>query len=149
MKCMHLMAAIVAGLLAAGPSLAEKPGHAGGKGKHKQESREDAGKPAQVFADGQRKVVHEYYDEQMRYGRCPPGLAKKNNGCMPPGQAKKWSMGRPLARDVVFYEVPPALIAQIGRPPAQHRYVRVGTDLLLIALGTGIVVDAIRDLGRI
>ena len=22
-------------------------------------------------------------------GGCPPGLAKKNNGCMPPGQAKK------------------------------------------------------------
>ncbi|MGI8705354.1 MAG: hypothetical protein ACR2JJ_06110 [Sphingomicrobium sp.] len=22
-------------------------------------------------------------------GTCPPGLAKKNNGCMPPGQAKK------------------------------------------------------------
>jgi hypothetical protein len=22
-------------------------------------------------------------------GNCPPGLAKKNNGCMPPGQAKK------------------------------------------------------------
>ena len=23
------------------------------------------------------------------YGGCPPGLAKKNNGCLPPGQAKK------------------------------------------------------------
>jgi hypothetical protein len=22
---------------------------------------------------------------------CPPGLAKKHNGCMPPGQAKKWN----------------------------------------------------------
>ena len=22
-------------------------------------------------------------------GGCPPGLAKKNNGCLPPGQAKK------------------------------------------------------------
>jgi hypothetical protein len=22
-------------------------------------------------------------------GSCPPGLAKKNNGCLPPGQAKK------------------------------------------------------------
>jgi hypothetical protein len=30
-------------------------------------------------------------DRDNRYGRnaCPPGLAKKNNGCMPPGQAKK------------------------------------------------------------
>jgi hypothetical protein len=29
--------------------------------------------------------------QAMGYGAggCPPGLAKKNNGCMPPGQAKK------------------------------------------------------------
>jgi hypothetical protein len=39
---------------------------------------------------------HEGYGEryQQRYagefgGGCPPGLAKKNNGCLPPGQAKK------------------------------------------------------------
>lgn len=28
---------------------------------------------------------------------CPPGLAAKNNGCMPPGQAKKAFIGAPLA----------------------------------------------------
>ena len=27
-------------------------------------------------------------------GGCPPGLAKKNNGCMPPGQAKKLNVGQ-------------------------------------------------------
>lgn len=27
-------------------------------------------------------------------GGCPPGLAKKNNGCMPPGQAKKLYRGQ-------------------------------------------------------
>jgi hypothetical protein len=27
-------------------------------------------------------------------GGCPPGLAKKNNGCMPPGQANKLSRGQ-------------------------------------------------------
>jgi len=26
-------------------------------------------------------------------GGCPPGLAKKHNGCMPPGQAKKLNRG--------------------------------------------------------
>jgi hypothetical protein len=26
-------------------------------------------------------------------GGCPPGLAKKNNGCMPPGQARKLGNG--------------------------------------------------------
>jgi hypothetical protein len=27
-------------------------------------------------------------------GGCPPGLTKKNNGCMPPGQAKKLARGQ-------------------------------------------------------
>ena len=27
-------------------------------------------------------------------GGCPPGLAKKHNGCMPPGQAKKLRVGQ-------------------------------------------------------
>jgi len=27
-------------------------------------------------------------------GGCPPGLAKKNNGCMPPGQARKLARGQ-------------------------------------------------------
>ena len=29
-------------------------------------------------------------------GGCPPGLAKKHNGCMPPGQAKKQAQDRHL-----------------------------------------------------
>ena len=75
-------------------------------------------------------------------------MAKKHNGCMPPGQARKWTVGRPLPREVIFYEVPPALIVQIGQPPSGYRYVRVASDILLIALGTGMVIDAIQDLGR-
>ncbi len=32
----------------------------------------------------------------------PPGLAKKNNGCLPPGQAKKrYQVGQPLPRRVL------------------------------------------------
>ena len=87
-------------------------------------------------------MAHDYYREQYRGGHCPPGLAKKNNGCMPPGQTKKWRVGYPLPRDVIYYEVPSALVVQIGRPPTGYRYVRVASDLLLIALGTGMVVDA-------
>ena len=89
-----------------------------------------------------------YAEEFRRNGRCPPGLAKKRNGCLPPGQAKKWQVGRPLPRDVVYYEVPQPLVAQIGAPPPGYRYVRVSSDILLIAIGTGMVVDGIRNLGR-
>jgi len=33
--------------------------------------------------------------------------------------------------------------------PAGHKYVRVAADILLIAVGTSMVVDAMTDLGRL
>lgn len=102
----------------------------------------------QHFDDHRRTVARDYYRQHYSSGRCPPGLAKKNNGCMPPGQARKWSRGRPLPRDVIFYDLPPALVIELGVPPIGHRYVRVAADILLIAVGTGMVVDAIEDLSR-
>ena len=67
---------------------------------------------------------------------------------MPPGQAKKWAVGRPLPQDVIIYDLPPPLLVQLGPPPAGQKYVRVATDILLVTVGTGMVVDAINDLGR-
>jgi Ni/Co efflux regulator RcnB len=66
---------------------------------------------------------------------------------MPPGQAKKWVIGRPLPRDVVYYDLPPAVLINIGPPPPGYRFVRVASDILMIAIGTGMVMDAINDLG--
>ncbi len=158
MKC--ALALFIGGILAAGPLIADKPSWAGkgGKGKERMERRDDAGKSRRDRDDSAGKrghfeerhtvIVREYYVEQFRGGRCPPGLAKKRNGCMPPGQAKKWQLGRPLPRDVIYYEVPRPLVVQIGPPPSGYRYVRVATDILMIAIGTALVVDAIQDLGR-
>ena len=33
---------------------------------------------------------------------CPPGLAAKNNGCLPPGIAKRYTIGEPLPEDVPY-----------------------------------------------
>ena len=38
---------------------------------------------------------------------------------------------------------------RIGPPPSGYKYVRVGADILMIAIGTSMVVDAISDLSRI
>ena len=62
------------------------------------------------------------------------------------GQAKKWRIGQPLERDVVYYPLPKAVVVKIGQPPPGYRYVRVASDILLIAIGTNMVVDAIQDL---
>jgi Ni/Co efflux regulator RcnB len=155
------LALLITGLLLSGPAFAKKY-EEGGKQKHskKYERGDDDrhgddghGDNLNVnvdvhFGDHERTVVHDYYEERERKGRCPPGLAKKHNGCMPPGQAKKWHRGRPLPRDVIYHDLPPRIIVEIGAPPAGHKYVRVAADILLIAVGTGMVVDAIEDLGR-
>ena len=95
-----------------------------------------------------RRTVREYYQSPARGKKCPPGLAKKNNGCMPPGQAKKWAKGRPLPRDVVVYELPNDLRYRLPPPPPGHRYVRIGADILMIAIGSSMVIDAVEDIIR-
>lgn len=100
------------------------------------------------FNDRERDYARSYYREEFSRGNCPPGLAKKHNGCLPPGQAKKWHRGQPLGRDVVYYSVPNEVLIRLRPPPAHHEYVRVASDILLIAVGTGMVVDAIEDLER-
>jgi Ni/Co efflux regulator RcnB len=155
------------------PSLAEKPDWAeGGKQeKHRKHDREDgrenrrddhapvarsssSGAVVNIqigsyFAAPQRVLVREYYEPRIKAGKCPPGLKKKNNGCMPPGQAKAWRRGQPLPTAVVYYPVPAAVQVRLGTPPAGHKFVRVASDILLIAVGTSLVVDAIEDLGRL
>lgn len=155
------LALLLAGLLATTGALAEKPDWAGGGKPDKSQQnamqerqgnetqgKGDKGKVGGHFRDEQRTAVHNYYSEQYRAGRCPPGLAKKNNGCMPPGQARKWAVGQPLPRDVVYYSVPQAVVVQLGVPPPGQRYVRVASDILLIAIGTNMVLDGIQNLGR-
>jgi Ni/Co efflux regulator RcnB len=161
------MAIVFTGILVAGPALAEKPSWAGNdkgakqkpKASHHQQTgkgRPDSGSSygtrgpgdhgRQFFTDQHRVYLQGYFADDYRRGHCPPGLAKKNNGCMPPGQAKKWSVGRPLPRDVIFHDLPPQVLVELGPPPSHHRFVRVAQDILLIAVGTGMVVDAIEDL---
>jgi len=100
------------------------------------------------FSDGDRRFIRDYYGAQMRAGYCPPGLAKKNNGCLPPGQAKKWHVGQPLPADLRRYPLPADVLIRLPMPPAGHEFVRVASDILLIAVGTSMVIDAVEDLGR-
>jgi Ni/Co efflux regulator RcnB len=43
--------------------------------------------------------------------------------------------------------VPQPVLLQLGTPPAGYRYVRVANDILLMAIGSRMVVDAITNLG--
>ena len=100
-----------------------------------------------VVADHDRNAVYTYYRNDFAAGNCPPGLAKKNNGCLPPGQAKKlWTVGQPLPGTVVFYPLPGPLLVQLTPAPSGYQYVRVANDILLMAVGTRMITAAIADL---
>ena len=49
----------------------------------------------------------------------------------------------------MIYNVPTSVQVKLGAPPAGHKFVRVAADILLIAVGTGMVIDAIEDLGQL
>ncbi|PUE43531.1 hypothetical protein B9Z34_01480 [Limnohabitans sp. Hippo3] len=100
------------------------------------------------FQPHQQEAARAYYGQKENMGFCPPGLAKKGNGCLPPGQAKKWRKGAPLPAGVVYYDLPRSVVLTLGVPPAGYKYVRVASDILLIAIGTSIVIDALEDLVR-
>jgi len=140
---MRRLAACVAAtaLLGSTPLLADKPGKAKGKSK---------GQDVQVtvtFTTGQRENAQAYFVEKHGRGGCPPGLAKKGNGCLPPGQAKKrYAVGHALPKDIVTHELPAELSIRIGAPPAGYAYVIVDGDLVKLAVGTMLVVDAIAGL---
>ena len=100
-----------------------------------------------VIHDRDRTTVYNYYRGQYVAGNCPPGLAKKNNGCLPPGQAKKvWAIGQPLPGSVMFYPLPAALLGQLTPAPAGYQYVQVASDILMMAVGTRMIAAAVADL---
>jgi Ni/Co efflux regulator RcnB len=99
------------------------------------------------FNDDHRQRVRTYYSQHYGQGKaCPPGLAKKNNGCMPPGQARKYNVGQPLPREVRYYAVPQPVVVMLPAAPVGYRYVRVGNDIILLSPQTTLVVDVISGL---
>ena len=137
---------VITPLWANPPSWAGQGKHSAGKTAESKSERVSAASFS--FTVENRRVATDYFGNAARPGKCPPGLAKKNNGCQPPGQAKKWQKGAPLAGDVVFYALPRELSIKLPLPPPDHRYVRVARDILLITIGTKMVVDAMEDILR-
>jgi Ni/Co efflux regulator RcnB len=138
-----------------GQSVAKDHESHGNSGKHKSEKHQKKHEHHNdsnyevYFSNDRQVVIKNYYNTTRDAKHCPPGLAKKHNGCQPPGNVKQWHKGQHLPADVVYYDVPPALTLQLGRTPEGQKIVRVGTDLLLISIGTGMVIDAIQDLNDV
>ena len=166
----HIVALAIASLLLAGPALSKGKGdddgeHGNGKSKHAQKYEDKQDKreakeykkaekrerkeiaPGTYFNDQQRTVVREYYVQTYANGKkCPPGLAKKNNGCMPPGQVRNWVVGQPVPRGVTIYTVPQPVILQLPPAPYGYRYSRIGGDIVLVQQQNNLIADIIQGL---
>src|SRR5262245_59249987 len=128
-------------------SLASPAGAVDNKGKAKGKGKGHDAPDVVVFSAGDRDAAHAYWVQAYGRGKCPPGLAKKNNGCLPPGQAKKrYVVGRPLPPAIIVQPVPPVLLTRLGPVPAGYEYAVVDGDLVKLAVGTRLVVDAISAL---
>lgn len=122
-------------------------GHSDRHGDHVSDGGELQPGVGAHFGQRERRILSDYYGDSAG-GHCPPGLAKKGNGCQPPGQAKKWALGRPLPSGLEYAELPFDLRSRLPVPPAGYRYVRVAGDVLMIAIGSAMVIDAVQDIAR-
>jgi hypothetical protein len=79
-----LLAAGAASLAFAAPALADP-------GKNKGHGNAKHGQVSKAHGKHARSMIHQGRVDANWWGNrnCPPGLAKKNNGCLPPGIAKK------------------------------------------------------------
>ncbi len=81
------------------------------------------------------------YKGPIGYRGGPPGLAKK--GGLPPGIAKKYYVGNYLPSNVYL----PLEYRHFSRLPYNsgpgREWVRVGRDVYLVALSTGIIIDVL------
>ncbi len=165
----RLIALTLTAAFAAGPTFAKGNGHGkdddhgngNGNGKHSEkfeknnEKREEKSEKRErkeieqgkYFNDQQRTYVRQYYTTYYSNSkRCPPGLAKKGNGCMPPGQARTWVVGQPIPRNVTIYSVPQPVILQLPPAPYGYRYSRIGGDIVLVRQQNNLIVDIIQGL---
>lgn len=145
-----LLACLTLSLPAA--ALADKPAHAGGP-KHKVERKAKAeprraaravsarvGRdPVVVVSPGTRPRP-----VQVQARSCPPGLAKKDPACLPPGQAKKGiGVGQIVDLDRVHVISRPGLYG-LGSAPAGQRYAIVNGRLVRVDRDTGRILSILR-----
>ena len=159
---LSIVAVAIASLLMAGSAIAKKDGDDHNKGdKHSEKQERKADKRAEkaekreredikqgaYFNDQQRAYARQYYSTTYRDGkRCPPGLAKKNNGCMPPGQVQDLVIGQPIPTNVRVYQVAQPVIQKLPPAPVGYRYERIGGDIVLVQQQNNIIVDVIKGL---
>ena len=141
-------------------AIAEKPAHAGQNGNARVEhkllhkpnqgqTRDARNAGRQVFRGGQTPVVTDRRDPGDMQSlslvqNCPPGLARKDPACVPPGQARKaLGAGSVIDWDDVHVVTRPGLYG-LSEPPTGQRYVIVDGRLVRVDSRTSKILSIIR-----
>ena len=85
------------------------------------------------------------------HGGCPPGLAKKGNGCMPPGQAKKLGTGQRWDGgygSAYSYQRIPYDVRRRYRLSSRYRYYYQGGTIYVVDPRTMLIAQVISALLR-
>ena len=128
-------------LVAAGPALAGKKNKAannGGNANNRSTTEQILTKAVigGLITIAERAIIGDYVDSHRGQfagaEALPPGIAKKvaRGGALPPGIAKKMPPG--------------GLLSRLPARPGQEWRV-VGTDLLIIQIATGAIVDVLKN----
>ncbi|MPZ32816.1 MAG: hypothetical protein GEV13_17785 [Rhodospirillales bacterium] len=104
-----------------------------------------------VVPQRDRDAAFAYYRGEAAAGRCPAPLVRKDKACSAPAAmpTKAWRLDQPLPDGLKAAAPPPGLIAKLSPSPAGHQYMRVGTDILIIGIGTRNVAALVVDLSRL
>ena len=113
-----------------------------------------------VFSVIEKRIINDFFGKKAtaqvggkkskqkggKSGNLPPGLAAKET--LPPGLERQLERRGTLPPGLAKRDLPPDLKAGLPNARPGHRRVIVGSDVLLIELATGIILDIIRDVVR-
>lgn len=160
---MTAAAAIIAGALGhATPVLADPPSWAHGHGHDdavsadRDDDRDDHDRHEEHHDDDHHhhhhghdvrlvehdRVVLREYIGHHRDKWCPPGLAKKHNGCMPPGHLR-YEVGARIPETVHYDILPRDVLHTLTPLPPDEMYVRTGTDVYVMSKTDRTILDAV------
>jgi Ni/Co efflux regulator RcnB len=102
-----------------------------------------------VIIDRDRDTVRTYYRNEFVAGNCPPGLARKNNGCLPPGRTNRaWAVGQSLPLEILYQPMPRELWTQLTPPPPGYEYARVDDNIVLISTASRVIAGMLGNIGN-
>ena len=134
------------------PGRGQGQGHGQGQGQGPVARGNQPAAPGNVVvADRDRNTVYTYYRNDFAAGNCPPGLAKKNNGCLPPGQARKFYRGQryPSGYGTLYtYQRIPYDLRRRYRLNSRYRYYYSGGYIYVVDPRTMLIAQVISALLR-